>query len=107
MVAAADESKSLLGTCRARTGPMITATGQQRVLQSAVRVEWFTVVWMTVEAIVSVGAGLLARSLLLTAFGLDSVIELITGSILFWRLRVETRGGSQLGWWQPNGARSR
>src|SRR5207244_7147793 len=52
---------------------------------------------MTVEAIVSVGAGLLARSLLLTAFGLDSVIELITGSILLWRLRVETRGGSPAG----------
>ena len=76
---------------------MITATGQQRVLQSAVRVEWFTVVWMTVEAIVSVGAGLLARSLLLTAFGLDSVIELITSSILLWRLRVETRRGSPAG----------
>jgi len=52
---------------------------------------------MTVEAIVSIGAGLLARSLLLTAFGLDSVIELITGSILLWRLRVEARGASSEG----------
>ena len=52
---------------------------------------------MTVEAIVSIGAGLLARSLLLTAFGLDSVIELITGSILLWRLRVEARGASPEG----------
>ena len=43
---------------------------------------------------VSIGAGLLARSLLLTAFGLDSLIELITGTILLWRLRVQARGAT-------------
>lgn len=58
------------------------------------RVEWFTVGWMIVEAIVSIAAGLLARSLLLTAFGLDSVIELITATILLWRLRVESSGAA-------------
>lgn len=57
-----------------------------------VRVEVFTVVWMVVEAAVSIGAGVLARSALLTAFGLDSVIELVSGAILLWRLSVEARG---------------
>ena len=66
-------------------------------LHMAVRVEWFTVAWMTIEAIISIAAGLLARSLLLTAFGLDSVIELITGSVLLWRLRVEARGAANKG----------
>lgn len=57
-----------------------------------VRVEVFTVLWMVVEAAVSIGAGVLARSALLTAFGIDSVIELVSGSILLWRLSVEARG---------------
>ena len=49
---------------------------------------------MTIEALVAIGAGLLARSILLTAFGIDSVIELITGGVLLWRLTTESRGGS-------------
>ncbi|HLZ20954.1 MAG TPA: cation transporter [Ktedonobacterales bacterium] len=59
-----------------------------------VRVEVFTVVWMVVEAVVSIGAGVLAGSLLLIAFGLDSVIELVSGGILLWRLSVEARGST-------------
>ncbi len=43
--------------------------------------------WMMVEAAVSIGAGVLAGSALLTAFGIvDSVIELVSGAILLWRL---------------------
>jgi divalent metal cation (Fe/Co/Zn/Cd) transporter len=57
-----------------------------------VRIEVFTVIWMVVEAVVSSGAGVLAGSALLTAFGLDSVVELISGAILLWRLLVEARG---------------
>jgi divalent metal cation (Fe/Co/Zn/Cd) transporter len=57
-----------------------------------VRVEVFTVLWMVVEAVVSIGAGVLAQSALLTAFGIDSVIELVSGAILLWRLSVEVRG---------------
>ena len=49
---------------------------------------------MVVEAVISIGAGIAAGSLLLVAFGLDSVIELVSGAILLWRLTVEARGGS-------------
>ena len=49
---------------------------------------------MLVEAVLAIGAGVAARSLLLTAFGFDSVIELISGGTLLWRLSAETRGGS-------------
>ncbi len=34
-----------------------------------------------------------AHSVLLTAFGADSLIELLSGATLLWRLRVEARGG--------------
>ena len=47
---------------------------------------------MAVEAAVAIGAGIMARSVLLTAFGFDSVIELLSGAALFWRLRIEARG---------------
>ncbi|QQE81442.1 cation transporter [Alicyclobacillus sp. SO9] len=50
---------------------------------------------MIVEAAVGVLAGLLAHSLALTAFGLDSVIEVISGIVLLWRLYVELNGGSK------------
>src|SRR5881396_3068837 len=46
---------------------------------------------MLVEAVLAIGAGIAARSVLLTAFGLDSVVELISGGTLLWRLAVEAR----------------
>ena len=59
-----------------------------------VRLELVTVAWMAVEAALAMGAGIAARSVLLTAFGLDSVIELISGGTLLWRLSSEARGAS-------------
>jgi divalent metal cation (Fe/Co/Zn/Cd) transporter len=61
-------------------------------VRAGVRVEVFTVLWMIVEAAVSIGAGVFAGSALLVAFGLDSVIELVSGAILLWRLWKEERG---------------
>jgi divalent metal cation (Fe/Co/Zn/Cd) transporter len=49
---------------------------------------------MAVEAVLAIGAGIVARSVLLTAFGFDSVIELISGGVLLWRLSSEARGAS-------------
>ena len=62
-------------------------------IRRGVRLETFTVVWMAVEAALAIGAGIAARSVLLTAFGADSLIELLSGATLLWRLRVEAAGG--------------
>jgi hypothetical protein len=64
------------------------------VIRAGVRIEIFTVLWMVVEAAVSIGAGVVAGSVLLAAFGLDSAIELVSGGILLWRLSVEVGGGN-------------
>jgi divalent metal cation (Fe/Co/Zn/Cd) transporter len=40
---------------------------------------------------IAVGAGVIAGSVLLIAFGLDSVIELLSGILLLWRLSVEAQ----------------
>jgi divalent metal cation (Fe/Co/Zn/Cd) transporter len=61
-------------------------------LRTGARLEVFTVVWMFAEAVLAIGAGIAARSVLLTGFGLDSVIELLSGVTLLWRLSSEARG---------------
>jgi hypothetical protein len=48
---------------------------------------------MAVEATVSVAAGIIYGSLIVLAFGLDSVIELVSAGVLMWRLSVELRRG--------------
>ena len=53
------------------------------------RLEYFTIAWNSLEAIASVVAGLLAGSIALVGFGLDSVIEVSSGAVLLWRLRAE------------------
>src|SRR5216684_6788027 len=65
------------------------------LIQQAFRLEWLTVAWMIIEALVAIGAGVIAGSLTLTAFGLDSVIELISAGVLIWRLTQELRRGEQ------------
>jgi divalent metal cation (Fe/Co/Zn/Cd) transporter len=65
------------------------------LIQQAFRLEWLTVAWMAIEALVAIGAGVIAGSLMLTAFGLDSVIELISAGVLIWRLRHELRRGEE------------
>ena len=51
---------------------------------------------MTIEAAVSIGVGLTAGSLVVLAFGLDSLIELASAGVLMWRLSVELRHGQKI-----------
>jgi divalent metal cation (Fe/Co/Zn/Cd) transporter len=68
---------------------------RQALIRQAFRLEWLTIGWMTIEAIVAIGAGLMAGSLVLTAFGLDSVIELASAGVLIWRLTAELQHGER------------
>jgi len=65
------------------------------LIHEAFRLEWLTIGWMAVEAVVAIAAGVTAGSLVLTAFGLDSVIELTSAGVLMWRLSVELRHGQR------------
>jgi divalent metal cation (Fe/Co/Zn/Cd) transporter len=65
------------------------------LIREAFRLEWLTIGWMTIEAVVSIGAGLLAGSLVVLAFGLDSLIELASAGALMWRLSIELRHGQR------------
>ncbi len=49
--------------------------------------EYFTVAWNIVEGVVAIATGVAAGSIALVGFGLDSYIEVASGSVLIWRLR--------------------
>ncbi len=56
------------------------------------RLEYFTVGWNLLEAAVAIGAGLLAGSIALIGFGIDSLIETSSGTVLLWRLQEGKEG---------------
>lgn len=68
-------------------------TERSMLLRRAFLLEYATVAWMMIEAIVAIGSGLLAHSLVLVAFGIDSVIELLSATVVIWRLNIELRRG--------------
>jgi divalent metal cation (Fe/Co/Zn/Cd) transporter len=43
--------------------------------------------WMTVEAAVALASGIIASSIALVGFGLDSVIEFFAAAVVVWQLR--------------------
>lgn len=60
-------------------------------LQQAIRLEYLSLGWMSIEFIVALITGIQAHSVLLVAFGLDSCLEIISGLVLLWRLTLEKR----------------
>src|SRR2546430_14814987 len=58
----------------------------------ALLLTYITLGWMTIEGAASLLLGWASKSLLLEAFGIDSVIELFSAGVLLWRLRIEASG---------------
>ena len=73
--------------------PLEATDHRTALIRRAFRLEYITLAWMTVEAVVAIGSGVAAGSLALTAFGIDSLIELVSAAVLVWRLNVELRHG--------------
>ncbi len=66
---------------------------RQDLLRQGIRLEYLTIGWNSLEAVVAVAAGWVAGSIALIGFGLDSVVEVAAGGMLLWRLRAEAVGG--------------
>ncbi len=65
-----------------------------RQLRLGIEIELISLIWMVIEASIAIIAGFATRSVSLEGFGIDSIIELVAGSILLWRLWVEQRGST-------------
>jgi divalent metal cation (Fe/Co/Zn/Cd) transporter len=55
-------------------------------VQRGALLEYLTIGWNSLEAIVAIGAGVIAGSISLVGFGFDSLIEVSSGAIILWRL---------------------
>ena len=53
------------------------------------KLEYFTIGWNSLEGLVAVAAGAVACSISLVGFGIDSFIEVTSGSVLLWRMSVD------------------
>ncbi|PYT02811.1 MAG: hypothetical protein DMF60_20235 [Acidobacteria bacterium] len=59
---------------------------RRQLVRRGQRLEYFTIVWNSLEALVSIVAGMIAGSVSLVGFGLDSLIEVTSGAALLWCL---------------------
>src|ERR1700742_712883 len=64
-----------------------TATERSAALARGRRLEYLTISWNNLEAVIALVAGMLAGSVALVGFGLDSVIETLSAVVLLWRFR--------------------
>jgi divalent metal cation (Fe/Co/Zn/Cd) transporter len=70
------------------------AASRADAVRLALLLTYITIGWMTIEGAASLLLGWASKSLLLEAFGIDSVIELFSAGVLLWRLRVEAIGAA-------------
>src|SRR5215467_10259621 len=63
--------------------------------QQALYLEYFTVGWNILEGIIAIAAGILAGSIALVGFGIDSGLEVASAAVLIWRLRKHGEEGEE------------
>ena len=63
------------------------ALGRAQHVRRGVRLEWFTIIYNSLEGLIALAAGFLSGSIALVGFGFDSAIEVTSGTALLWRLR--------------------
>lgn len=74
-----------------KAGCAPVAAPRASLLRRALALEYLTVGWNVVEGAIALGAALLAGSVALLAFGIDSFVESTSGAVLIWRLLAERR----------------
>ena len=67
----------------------VDALDRPQLIRRGKLLEYLTVAYNSLEGLIAIGAGLLAGSIALVGFGFDSVIEVISGVTLLWRLYAD------------------
>jgi divalent metal cation (Fe/Co/Zn/Cd) transporter len=71
-------------------GPQVNGAGRVTGLRRrGFWLEYASMAWMTAEAAIAITAGVIASSVALVGFGLDSVIEFAAAAIVVWQLHGE------------------
>jgi divalent metal cation (Fe/Co/Zn/Cd) transporter len=65
----------------------------KEIARRAIRIQALTLIWMSVEATVSLGAAWMARSSALLGFGGDSTVELLSAAVVFRRFYHPSQEG--------------
>jgi divalent metal cation (Fe/Co/Zn/Cd) transporter len=65
--------------------PDITRARYDGLARRVKLLSWLSLAWMTIEGIVAIAAGIVASSIALVGFGLDSAIEGLASVIIIWR----------------------
>lgn len=65
---------------------------REDVLRRGVRLEVATLLWNAIEGVIAVSAGVIASSVALIGFGIDSFVETVSAVVVGWRLRAELAG---------------
>jgi divalent metal cation (Fe/Co/Zn/Cd) transporter len=66
-----------------------TTLDREAVAKRGTRLSYFTIAWNSLEGLIAVIAGTVAGSISLVGFGIDSFIEVISGTTLLWRMTVD------------------
>lgn len=66
--------------------------GRPALVRRSGQLARFTIAWNSVEGVTGIMAGLLAGSIALVGFGVDSYVEVFAGAVVLWRLSKEQRG---------------
>jgi len=62
---------------------------RQTLAHRGKQLEYFTIAWNSLEGLIGIAAGVLAGSISLVGFGIDSLIEVTSGATLLWRMSVD------------------
>lgn len=89
MISGAGTFAQSLGRCPLND---LAADHRASSVRHALGLEWLTIGWNVVEGVVAITAAMLAGSVALLGFGIDSFVESVSGAVLVWRLLAERRG---------------
>lgn len=72
---------------------MTTARTDLPLRRRGLRLEYLTITWNIIEAVVAIASGVAAGSIALVGFGFDSSIEVFAALVVVWQFRAEAKGG--------------
>jgi len=78
-------------TCRIMEGVSVETASREEYLRRGRRLEYFTIAYNSLKGVCSIVAGLIAGSVSLVGFGLDSMIEVASGAALSRAFRAIAR----------------